>query len=90
MELSGRFDDPEEIARRFAREQRGVLRKREDELSESLAPFRVGSVPYLNAVPLTRGLENEIVLVSLPSFKSSVKRNSRRFSKTSSISKHAR
>jgi chorismate dehydratase len=26
-----------------------------------LAPFRVGSVPYLNAVPLTRGLEHEIV-----------------------------
>ena len=25
-----------------------------------LAPFRVGSVPYLNAVPLTRGLEEEI------------------------------
>ena len=64
MELSGRFDDPDEIARRFAREQRGVLRKREDELSESLVPFRVGSVPYLNAVPLTRGLENEIVLAT--------------------------
>ncbi|HMJ67233.1 MAG TPA: menaquinone biosynthesis protein [Candidatus Binatia bacterium] len=64
MELSGRFDDPDEIARRFAREQRGVLRKREEELSESLAPFRVGSVPYLNAVPLTRGLENEIVLAT--------------------------
>jgi chorismate dehydratase len=27
----------------------------------TLAPFRVGSVPYLNAVPLTRGLEGEIV-----------------------------
>jgi chorismate dehydratase len=27
----------------------------------TLAPFRVGSVPYLNAVPLTRGLESEIV-----------------------------
>jgi chorismate dehydratase len=26
-----------------------------------LAPFKVGSVPYLNAVPLTRGLENEIL-----------------------------
>jgi chorismate dehydratase len=26
----------------------------------SLRPFRVGSVPYLNAVPLTRGLESEI------------------------------
>ena len=27
----------------------------------TLAPFRVGSVPYLNAVPLTRGLESEII-----------------------------
>ncbi len=27
----------------------------------TLAPFRVGSVPYLNAVPLTRGLEHEII-----------------------------
>jgi hypothetical protein len=29
----------------------------------TLAPFRVGSVPYLNAAPLTRGLENEISFV---------------------------
>jgi chorismate dehydratase len=27
----------------------------------TLAPFRVGSVPYLNAVPLTRGLEGEVL-----------------------------
>ena len=59
-----RFNNPEDIARRFEREQRGVLRKREEELSESLAPFRVGSVPYLNAVPLTRGLESEIVFAT--------------------------
>jgi chorismate dehydratase len=31
-------------------------------LDNSLAPFRIGSVPYLNAVPLTRGLEDQIVL----------------------------
>jgi len=61
---SPRFNNPEDIARRFEREQRGVLRKREEELSESLAPFRVGSVPYLNAVPLTRGLESEIVFAT--------------------------
>jgi chorismate dehydratase len=29
-------------------------------LERSLAPFRVGSVAYLNAVPLTRGLEDEV------------------------------
>lgn len=27
----------------------------------TLAPYRVGSVPYLNAVPLTRGLEEEVL-----------------------------
>ena len=38
-------------------------RLREQELEHSLKPFRVGSVPYLNAVPLTRGLEDEVLLV---------------------------
>src|SRR6266496_679036 len=56
-------DSPEELAHRFEREQRAVQLQREEELSESLAPFRVGSVPYLNAVPLTRGLEEQIIFV---------------------------
>ena len=30
-------------------------------MEDSLAPFRAGSVPYLNAAPLTRGLEEQIV-----------------------------
>lgn len=30
-------------------------------MDKTLAPFRVGSVPYLNAVPLTHGFEKEIV-----------------------------
>src|SRR5438445_1146421 len=54
----------EDLARRLEHEQRGVLRQREDNLSDSLAPFRVGSVPYLNAVPLTRGLEDQILFVA--------------------------
>lgn len=57
-------DSPEELAHRFEREQRAVQLQREDHLSESLAPFRVGSVPYLNAVPLTRGLEEQIIFVT--------------------------
>lgn len=64
MNLSDRPNDPDEIARRFEHEQRGVLRKREEELSDSLAPYRVGSVRYLNAVPLTRGLEDEIIFAT--------------------------
>jgi hypothetical protein len=48
------------LARRFERETRPVLLQRES-LENSLAGFKVGSVPYLNAVPLTRGLEDQII-----------------------------
>jgi chorismate dehydratase len=57
-------ESPEELAHRFEREKRAVELQREDDLSDSLAPFRVGSVPYLNAVPLTRGLEEQIIFVT--------------------------
>ncbi len=50
-----------EIARRLERDQRTATREREFGLADSLAPFRVGSVKYLNAVPLARGLEDEII-----------------------------
>jgi chorismate dehydratase len=53
-------ETPEELAHRFEREQRAANLQRELELERSLAPFRVGSVRYLNAVPLTRGLEEEV------------------------------
>ena len=51
----------EDLSRRIEHEQRAANRQRESNLDRSLAPFRVGSVRYLNAVPLTRGLEDEIV-----------------------------
>jgi len=54
-------ETPEELARRFERETRPVLLQRESLLENSLAGFKVGSVPYLNAVPLTRGLEEQIL-----------------------------
>src|SRR5438477_3225627 len=57
-------ESAEELAHRFERERRAVQLQREDNLSDSLAPFRVGSVPYLNAVPLTRGLEEQIISVT--------------------------
>ena len=53
----------EELAHRFERETRPVLLQRESSLENSLSPFRVGSVPYLNAAPLTRGLEDQILFV---------------------------
>jgi len=54
----------EETTQRLEREQRAVNLQRETSLEQSLAPFRVGSVGYLNAVPLTRGLEEEIVFTT--------------------------
>ncbi|HEY3862160.1 MAG TPA: menaquinone biosynthesis protein [Verrucomicrobiae bacterium] len=54
-------ETPEELARRFERETRPVLLQRETQLENSLEGFKVGSVPYLNAVPLTRGLEEQIL-----------------------------
>ncbi|MSU19878.1 MAG: hypothetical protein EXS30_00610 [Pedosphaera sp.] len=53
----------EELAHRHQREQRAASLQRESELGVSLAPFRVGSVPYLNAVPLTRGLEDQVIFL---------------------------
>jgi chorismate dehydratase len=51
----------EETAHRVEREQRAATLQRESNLEHSLAPFRVGSVGYLNTVPLTRGLEEEVI-----------------------------
>ena len=54
----------EAVAQRFQREQRASNLQRESNLESSLGPFRVGSVRYLNAVPLTRGLEEEVVFAT--------------------------
>lgn len=56
-------ESTEDLLRRAERERRAEVLKRESELESSLAPFRVGSVPYLNSVPLTRGLESEIEFI---------------------------
>jgi chorismate dehydratase len=52
------------LAHRFEREQRAANLQRESNLDHSLAPFRVGSVGYLNTVPLTRGLEEEVIFAT--------------------------
>jgi chorismate dehydratase len=57
-------ETPEHLARRLHKEQQAGLREREVDLSGSLAPFRVGSVPYLNAAPLTRGLDDQILFAT--------------------------
>jgi chorismate dehydratase len=57
-------ETPEQLAKRAEREQRAEAVQRESNLEQSLAPFRVGSVHYLNAAPLTRGIEDEIVLTT--------------------------
>jgi len=51
----------DDLVARIDKEQRAAGLQREISLEKSLAPYRVGSVPYLNAVPLTRGIEDEIV-----------------------------
>ena len=54
----------EEAAHRFEREHRATNLQRESFLGQSFAPFRVGSVRYLNAVPLTRGVEDEVIFAT--------------------------
>jgi chorismate dehydratase len=54
----------EETSQRLERQQRAENLQRETNLEQSLAPFRVGSVSYLNAVPLTRGVEDEITFTT--------------------------
>lgn len=59
------LDDSEaaRLTNQLQREAIQVERQRETELEQSLQGFRVGSVPFLNAVPLTRGLEDQIQFV---------------------------
>jgi chorismate dehydratase len=57
-------ETPEQLAHRAERERRAVQLQREGGLENSLAPFRVGSVGYLNAAPLVRGIENEIIIAT--------------------------
>jgi len=54
-------DNPTVSAKWLEREQAIANREREFGLEQSLGKFRVGSVKALNAVPLTRGLESEII-----------------------------
>ena len=56
-------ETPEQLADRAVREQRRRQDVREWGMANSLAPFRVGSVPYLNSVPLTRGLEEQVTFL---------------------------
>src|ERR1043166_9324049 len=68
-------ESAEDLARRVEREQRAAGRQRESNLEQSLAPFRVGSVPYLNDVPLTRGVEDEIIFATPSKLAEMLQRN---------------
>src|SRR5678815_6178913 len=65
----------EDVTHRVEREQRRVQLQRESNLEQSLAPFRVGSVRYLNAVPLTRGLEDEVIFATPSELAAMLRRN---------------
>jgi chorismate dehydratase len=55
-------ESTDDLARRLERERLLRTRRQESDLDEvPLAPMRIGSVPYLNSVPLTRGIEDQIV-----------------------------
>lgn len=68
-------ESAEDLALRYAREQRASNLQRESNLENSLAPFRVGSVRYLNAVPLTRGLEAQVVFATPSELASMLRRD---------------
>jgi chorismate dehydratase len=53
----------DEMLQRVEREKRARTRHRENSLEQSSIPYRIGSVPYLNAAPLTRGLEDQIAFM---------------------------
>src|SRR5688572_20469971 len=57
-------DDAQRLAQRLEKENRSLMQQREIDLEQSLGGFRVGSVPYLNAVPLTRGIEDQVILAT--------------------------
>jgi chorismate dehydratase len=62
LQLGG-LESTDDLARRLERERIVQARQQESDLEQlPLTPMRVGSVPYLNAVPLTRGIEDQIVL----------------------------
>jgi chorismate dehydratase len=65
----------EDLLHKFEKEKRPLLMQRETDLQQSIAPFRVGSVSYLNAVPLTRGLESEIVFATPSKLAEMLRRN---------------
>ncbi len=65
----------EALEHRAERERRAINLQRETNLEQSLAPFHVGSVSYLNAVPLTRGLEEQIVFATPSELASMLRRD---------------
>ena len=54
-------ESPKDIARKPKRKKVKGSLKQEPGPEGPLARFRIGSVKYLNAVPLTRGIEGEVI-----------------------------
>ncbi len=51
----------EELTKRLERQRRAENLQRESGFENSVAPFKIGCVRYLNAVPLARGIEDQII-----------------------------
>jgi predicted solute-binding protein len=69
------LETPEELASRFEHEKRALNRQRESAMGDSLAPFRVGSVPFLNAAPLVRGIEEQVIYATPTVLAEKLKKN---------------
>ena len=54
-------EPPKDIERKSKRKKAKASRTRKASSEESPAQFRIGSVKYLNAVPLTRGIEGQVI-----------------------------
>ncbi len=51
----------EDLTKRLERQRRAENLQRESGFENSVAPFKIGCVRYLNAVPLARGIEDQII-----------------------------
>src|SRR5262249_22112479 len=59
-----RMESTADMVRRMERDRAKEDREREFQLEDSIGGFRVGSVKALNTVPLTRGLESEVLFAT--------------------------
>jgi len=53
--------NPEQLKKQICKEQQSIQTQKESDLEDSLAPFKVGTFPFLNCAPLIRGIEDQLI-----------------------------